>query len=105
MRRLGILLLLPLALAGCGPSGDGGRSSGASDPKSIFAGTCGGCHTLRAAGTTGTFGPDLDQLEPSRATVLRAIKTGPGPMPAGLLTGAQAEAVATYVASVAGKRG
>jgi len=27
----------------------------------FFATNCGGCHTLSAAGTTGTIGPDLDQ--------------------------------------------
>jgi mono/diheme cytochrome c family protein len=28
----------------------------------LFVGTCGGCHTLAAAGTAGTTGPDLDQV-------------------------------------------
>jgi mono/diheme cytochrome c family protein len=28
----------------------------------FFATNCGGCHTLGAAGTTGTIGPDLDQV-------------------------------------------
>ncbi len=27
----------------------------------LFTGTCGGCHTLAAAGTAGTTGPDLDK--------------------------------------------
>jgi mono/diheme cytochrome c family protein len=30
-------------------------------PPMFFASNCGGCHTLSAAGTTGTVGPDLDQ--------------------------------------------
>ena len=30
-------------------------------PPQFFATNCGGCHTLAAAGTTGTTGPDLDQ--------------------------------------------
>jgi mono/diheme cytochrome c family protein len=30
-------------------------------PPSFFASTCGGCHTLNAAGTSGTVGPNLDQ--------------------------------------------
>src|SRR5689334_21523523 len=40
-----------------------------SQGKDLFASTCGGCHTLNAAGTTGTVGPNLDQLMPDQATV------------------------------------
>jgi mono/diheme cytochrome c family protein len=29
----------------------------------FFATNCGGCHTLGAAGTTGTIGPDLDEIQ------------------------------------------
>ena len=36
------------------------------DGKAIFKGAgCAGCHTLAAAGATGTIGPNLDQLKPS----------------------------------------
>jgi mono/diheme cytochrome c family protein len=31
-------------------------------PPQFFATNCGGCHTLAQAGTTGTTGPDLDQV-------------------------------------------
>jgi mono/diheme cytochrome c family protein len=31
-------------------------------PPQFFASNCGGCHTLSQAGTTGTIGPDLDQV-------------------------------------------
>jgi mono/diheme cytochrome c family protein len=31
-------------------------------PPEFFATNCGGCHTLGAAGTTGTVGPDLDEV-------------------------------------------
>jgi mono/diheme cytochrome c family protein len=81
------------------PSGSGGKLDG----KAMFASTCGGCHTLKAAGTTGTVGPNLDDLKPDKATVLNAIKTGPGAMPSDLYTGAEAEAVADYVSANAGK--
>jgi mono/diheme cytochrome c family protein len=59
----------------------GSSSPGASSPTSgsaavgaaVFASAgCGSCHTLKAAGATGTIGPDLDQVQPSAATV-RAI--------------------------------
>ena len=33
----------------------------------FFATNCGGCHTLGAAGTTGTVGPDLDQVLPGQS--------------------------------------
>ena len=113
MRRsiLPLLLLVPLAFAGCGGSdsndggggGGGGGASKASDGKSLFAAKCGSCHTLKAAGTNGSFGPNLDQLKPSKAIVLTTIKKGPGPMPAGLYKGADADKVATFVSENAGK--
>jgi mono/diheme cytochrome c family protein len=97
----------PAATATATPSGGeggGGESGGGGkDGKTLFAGTCGGCHTLKDAGTTGTFGPNLDELKPDKARVLNAIKTGPGPMPEGLFSGADADAVATYVSGAAGK--
>ncbi len=71
--------------------------------KDLFASTCGGCHTLAAAGTTGTVGPNLDDLKPDQATVQAAIQNGPGAMPANLLTGAQAQQVAAFVAASAGR--
>src|SRR5512144_1548577 len=74
--------------------------------KDLFASTCGGCHTLAAAQTTGTVGPNLDDLKPDQATVQAAIQnggTGSGAMPANLLTGAEAQQVAAFVAASAGR--
>ena len=106
MRALPLLLSV-VVLAGCGgdsdDSGGSGGSSGSTDGKALFAGTCGSCHTLADAGTTGTLGPNLDELKPDQARVENAIKTGPGAMPENLFEGAQATAVATYVAGAAGK--
>lgn len=73
--------------------------------RQLFAQTCGSCHTLADAGTSGTVGPSLDVLEPDAATVETAIRAGgagTGAMPAGLYSGKQAEQVAAYVAAVAG---
>jgi mono/diheme cytochrome c family protein len=66
---------------------------------------CGGCHTLKDAGSTGTVGPNLDQLKPNDKTVEHQVENGGGPMPAfkGTLTAAQIAAVSAYVSSVAGK--
>ena len=45
----------------------GGFASLGTDGAAIFKGAgCAGCHTLSAAGSTGTIGPNLDQLKPSR---------------------------------------
>ena len=72
--------------------------------KAAFTATCGGCHMLKDAGTTGNVGPDLDSLAPLTAErVAHQIEVGGGAMPAKLLTGADAANVAAYVASVAGK--
>jgi mono/diheme cytochrome c family protein len=71
--------------------------------REAFVRNCGACHRLTAAGTSGTFGGDLDEVRPTRQAVLQAIADGPGTMPAALLTGADAKAVAAYVARVAGR--
>jgi mono/diheme cytochrome c family protein len=65
---------------------------------------CTGCHTLKDAGSTGTVGPNLDQLKPSFARVKHQVEVGGGPMPAfkGQLTGTQINDVAAFVSSSAG---
>ena len=47
-----------------------------SDPGDLFTQLCGGCHTLAAANTTGTVGPDLDDVLPgqSEAEVANSIR-------------------------------
>ena len=75
--------------------------------KDLFIQNCKSCHTLAAVQAHGVTGPNLDQLAPlDKQRVLNAIKTGgtgTGRMPPGLLSGADADAVATYVANVAGR--
>jgi cytochrome c6 len=75
--------------------------------KDIFTANCGSCHTLADAGTSGTVGPNLDQLKPPLAIVQHQVINGGSVMPAfkGTLTPAQITAVAKYVSSVAGKKG
>src|SRR5207247_7089866 len=74
--------------------------------KDIFVANCGSCHTLADAGTSGTVGPNLDQLKPAFARVEKQVINGGAVMPAfkGTLTPAQIKAVAKYVSSVAGKK-
>jgi cytochrome c6 len=85
-------------------SGTGSLSEEGSE---IFTSTCGSCHTLKAAGTTGEVGPNLDELEPDLATVEHQVVNGGGGMPAfgkeGTLNAKEIKAVATYVSSVAGQ--
>jgi mono/diheme cytochrome c family protein len=119
-RALALLAALAAALlaAGCGSVGlpKGGNTS---NGETLFKERCGSCHTLAAAGTKGTIGPDLDAAfarskenglgEETIAGVVRdqiaypitETVTGAPGMPANLVTGQDADDVATYVASVA----
>ena len=118
MFRLGIAVALVamLLVTACGGGSSGGSSSSSSaasgssgnasaQGKTVFNTNCKGCHTLQDAGATGSVGPNLDDLQPDKATVVRQVNNGGGPMPAfkGKLSDAQINAVATYVSSVAGK--
>jgi cbb3-type cytochrome c oxidase subunit III len=81
-------------------------SGGPTDGKAIFASAgCVGCHTLAAAGATGTVGPNLDDAKPSKELVIDRVTNGQGGMPSfkGQLSQAQIEAVATFVSQNAGK--
>ena len=90
------------ATATTGTSSSGGTVDLAQG-KQLFQAKCGGCHTLKDAGTNGTVGPNLDQLKPDQARVEHQILNGGAVMPAKLYTGNDAKTVAAYVASVAGK--
>lgn len=83
-------------------------SSEIEDGKELFRQTCTTCHTLAAANAHGVTGPNLDDIgEMTEERVLQAIKiggTGQKRMPAGLLEGSDAEAVAAYVTAVAGQK-
>src|SRR5207237_2701444 len=51
----------------------GGLASLGTDGAAIFKGAgCAGCHTLAAAGATGTVGPNLDQLAPNLTVAIVA---------------------------------
>ena len=75
--------------------------------RELFNANCVQCHTLKASNAVQTIGPSLDVLRPPAALVEDAIKNGrargQGQMPAGLLGGPDAAAVAAYVARVAGR--
>jgi mono/diheme cytochrome c family protein len=51
--------------------------------KAIYGSSnCGSCHTLAAANSTGTVGPNLDQLKPDYRAVTAQVTNGGGAMPA-----------------------
>ena len=68
---------------------------------------CGGCHTLKDAGTKGAVGPNLDGLKPNANRVKTIVTNGSAnkvmPSFKGTLTEQQINDVAVYVSSVAGK--
>lgn len=122
-RTAGLAALATAALlaAGCGSVG---RTEGGDVTlgKRLFTEQCGQCHTLADAGTQGTVGPNLDDAYSSvrgpnhefdESTLRDVIRgqiaypvesppTGMPGMPANLVTGEDADAVAAYVAAVAG---
>ena len=127
MRAGGLSILLGavlLVLAACGSDNSRGISHGQdlANGRTIFInGTgdptkpaCGSCHTLAAAGTTGTAGPNLDDAfrgargQGFKAStfeqVVREQIAIPGiglGMPANLVTGSDAADVAFFVARCA----
>ena len=127
--RLALLLgALALGLAGCGgedddtaappepPSlteqattdGDDDEAAGEGDAEAgaeVYASAgCGGCHTLAAAGSSGTVGPNLDDADPRFDEAVEQITNGGDGMPAfkDQLTEEQIRDVAAYVTESAG---
>jgi mono/diheme cytochrome c family protein len=116
LTRLALLACLALALGACGGGSDSGTEAtttagggtttaeGGVSGEAVFISNCGSCHTLAAAGTSGTTGPNLDELKPDQATVEQQVRNGGGGMPAfeGKLSDAEIAAVSSYVAQNAG---
>jgi mono/diheme cytochrome c family protein len=116
---VGIGLAVPVAIAVTNGNdhakkGPGGveLTASAERGRAVFARNCSTCHTLRASNAVGRVGPNLDQLQPGRPKALKALALdamakgrarGQGQMPAQLVTGQDAQDVATYLAAVAGR--
>jgi cytochrome c553 len=64
----------------------GGESEAEGDAaagEAVYASAgCGGCHTLEAAGSSGTVGPNLDDSQPDHELVVDRVTNGSGAMPA-----------------------
>ena len=116
------LALLPAAVAACGQSIDVARSDPAQVKRGaeLFQERCSGCHTLDAAGAQGskpersrtqsgerTNGPNFNNRTEKRENVLYAIRNGGfsgAIMPANIVVGRDADAVAAFVAKYAGHK-
>lgn len=70
------------------------------DGEALFTDTCGSCHTLSAAGTSGAVGPNLDDTALDAGAIEGIVRDGSGGMPAfgGELSDAEITAVAEFVA-------
>jgi mono/diheme cytochrome c family protein len=104
-----LLAAAALLAAGCGGGGSSGGddssgSSSTSAGKQVFASSgCGSCHTLQAAGSTGTIGPNLDRLKPTRDQVVTQVESGGGGMPSfkSKLSSSEIDSVAAFVSGSA----
>jgi outer membrane protein assembly factor BamB len=85
-------------------SAEGGSTLAAGEE--VFDATCSSCHTLAAAGTNGTVGPNLDELKPNQALVEKQVTNGGGGMPAfgSSLSKEEIKNVAEFVSKWAGKK-
>jgi mono/diheme cytochrome c family protein len=88
--------------------GEAGGGAGGTQPEGqeLFAANgCGSCHTLAAAGSSGSIGPNLDEAKPSQERAAEVIANGGGAMPAfgDTLSESQIAALADYVSRNAGK--
>lgn len=117
MRRV---LLIPLAAAALALSACGteGIQLSQDDPDyngaELFAQRCSGCHTLKAAGAQGsanrsqrTQGPNLDGRKETYEDAMYAIANGGfsgAIMPQNIVVGAEAEAVARFLAKYSGSQ-
>ena len=73
--------------------------------KAVFTSAgCVGCHTLAAANSHGTVGPNLDQAKPPLSLVITRVTKGAGAMPpfAGQLSDKQIADVAAFVVKSTG---
>jgi mono/diheme cytochrome c family protein len=112
---IGMGIAVPAVVIANGEKKEGATGALANKPaegqlaegKQLFQDTCATCHSLGAVNARGVAGPSLDRIgQVNEERILEAIKnggTGRRLMPAGLLQGETAEAVAAYVVATAGR--
>ena len=122
---LGVLAVFVLAtgLAACGgdddsgdsgsttpaettaPSGDTPQSASTEEGAQIFKDVgCASCHTMKAAGSQGVVGPNLDEVKPTLQQTVKQVENGGGAMPPykDRLSSEQIQAVSQYVVTSTG---
>lgn len=84
-----------------GTTGDDAEGDVANGEQVFASAGCGGCHTLAAAGTNGSVGPNLDDASPSYDKVVERVTVGRGAMPsfADDLSPREIQDVAAFVSS------
>lgn len=113
-----LLVALTFGLAGCGsgektapkpetvegtlptPTTEAEVKGNPTAGKSVFASAgCGSCHTLKAAGSSGQVGPNLDESKPALDKIIDRVTNGKSPMPSfkDSLSKQQIADVAAYV--------
>ena len=112
------LALLAVVFAGCGGEIDVSKDDPAREGAELFYERCSGCHSLEAANSYGskaegqiqggerTNGPNFNVRKESRDDVLFAIENGGfsgAIMPANIVVGEDAKAVADFLAEYSGK--
>jgi mono/diheme cytochrome c family protein len=113
------LVVLAAAFAGCGGEIEVAEDDPNRKGAELFYERCSGCHTLEAANSYGskpegeiaggerTNGPNFNTRKESRDDVLFAIRNGGfsgAIMPANIVVGEDAEAVADFLAEYSGKK-
>ena len=111
-------MLVAAVLAGCGGGYDVAKDDPHYEGAVLFNERCSGCHSLDAANSYGskpegeiaggerTNGPNFNVRKESRDDVLFAIRNGGfsgAIMPANIVVGQDAEAVADFLAEYSGK--
>ena len=78
---------------------EAGAEGDAAAGESVFSQNCAACHTLEAAGASGTVGPNLDESQPDAELVEDRVRNGSGAMPAfeGQLSDEQIADVTAFV--------
>ena len=89
-----------VAAARDGGAGAGGQAAPELDGKALFSDNCGSCHTLSAAGTSGSVGPNLDDVALDAAAIEGTVRDGRGSMPpfGDKLSADEISAIAQFVA-------
>ncbi|MGI9098843.1 MAG: c-type cytochrome [Solirubrobacteraceae bacterium] len=76
-----LILVAALLLTSCAGGDDAEKGDPVAGKKLFAESGCEGCHTLKAAGSEGSRGPDLDEASPSLAKVIRQLEQPGGLMP------------------------